>query len=175
MKKLVFYCCNLVFFSGAMYLFGKYDVISYPVMFASTIGLFFLYLVRLTTKQQRLLHSRFKRIDVMSGEEFEEYLRLQFKRKGYAVETTPTTGDFGADLLLRYRKQETIVQAKRYRQSVGIQAVQEVLGAKQYYGVDNGMVVTNSFFTKAAKELALASEIELWDRDKIEEEFNIRP
>ena len=124
-------------------------------------------------RRRRLLHSSFKKIDQMSGVRFEEYLMVQFKRKGYRVKLTPVSGDFGADLIMKRRRRHYVVQAKRYSGSVGIKAVQEVIGAMQYYGIENGIVVTNSYYTKAARQLAEASQVELWDRRDIEEEFNI--
>lgn len=124
-------------------------------------------------RRRRLLHSPFKKIDQMSGEQFEKYLMVQFKRKGYRVKLTPVTGDFGADLIMRRRRNHFVVQAKRYKGAVGIKAVQEVIGAMQYYDIENGMVVTNSYFTKAARQLAEASEVELWDRNDLREEFQI--
>lgn len=133
-----------------------------------------LFLVFKGTKKQRMLNASLARIDRMSGVKFEEYLMYQFRKKGYRVKLTPVTGDFGADLILRRYHKRYIVQAKRYQGSVGIKAVQEVIGAKEYYGIDHGMVVTNSYFTKAAKELANASGIELWGRNEIIEEFNIK-
>jgi hypothetical protein len=50
-----------------------------------------------------------------------------------------------------------VIQAKRWRGSVGNDAVQELLGAMLYYDRSEGMVVTNSTFTDAARELAKKS------------------
>ena len=36
------------------------------------------------------------------------------------------------------------------------------------------LVVTNSFFTNAARELAQANNVELWDRNDIKNKFNIK-
>lgn len=137
-------------------------------------SIFVLFFVFRGTKKQRMLNASLARIDKMSGEKFEEYLMYQFRKKRYRVKLTPVTGDFGADLILRRYHKRYIVQAKRYQGSVGIKAVQEVIGAKEYYGIDHGMVVTNSYFTKAAKELADVSGIELWGRNEIIEEFGIK-
>lgn len=135
--------------------------------------LFALYALIRHTGRQRLLHSSLKKIDEMDGVRFEQYLMYQFKKKGYRAQMTPISGDFGADLILKRRRKKYVVQAKRYSGSVGIKAVQEIIGAKEYYDIENGMVVTNSYFTKAAKELAEASGIELWDRREIVEQFGI--
>lgn len=137
-------------------------------------SLLVLYIVFRGAKKARMLNASMKRIDKMSGVKFEEYLMYQFRKKGYRVKLTPLTGDFGADLILRKYHRKYIVQAKRYQGAVGIKAVQEVIGAKEYYGIEHGMVVTNSYYTKAAKELAKASGIELWGRNEIIKEFGIK-
>lgn len=124
-------------------------------------------------KKRRMLRKSFKKIDQMTGIEFEEYLMYQFKSLGYKAEMTAESGDFGADLLLRKKRKLYVVQAKRYSGSVGIKAVQEVIGAMSYYDGDYGMVITNSYYTKAAKDLAEASNIELWERADLKEHFHI--
>ena len=50
---------------------------------------------------------------------------------------------------------------------MGIKAVQEAVAAKGKYGCSEAMVVINSFYTKAAIELAKANRVELWNRDHL--------
>ena len=73
----------------------------------------------------------------------------------------------GADLILTKGRTKTIVQAKRYRNSVGEAAVQQAIAAMGYYKADQCMVVTNSDFTPAARELAKKTEVVLIDRNKL--------
>ncbi len=40
----------------------------------------------------------------------------------------------------------------------------EAIAGKNYYQANNCMVITNSTFTKAAKELAASNNVKLWDR-----------
>lgn len=115
-----------------------------------------------------------KKIDKMKGVEFEEYLKKQFEKRGYKVELTPVSGYFGGDLLLKKRRYTCVVQAKRYRSSVGVHAVQEVIGAVAYYEVDEAMVITNSYYTKSARQLAEKNNVILWDRDDLCREFHIK-
>ena len=104
----------------------------------------------------------------MSGKEFEYYLKCHFEKLGYRVKLTPDSGDYGADLVCKNSEGTLIIQAKRYyNQRVGISAIQEIAAAKAYYKADKCMVVTNSFFTNAAKELARANNVELCDRTNI--------
>ncbi len=173
MRKLLRLLIELAFIFAVGLIAVKYEGISQEEYITILVALFLLYLFYRYTKKQRLLHSTLKKIDQMDGVKFEEYLMYQFKKKGYRVQMTPISGDFGADLVLKRRRKKYVIQAKRYSGSVGIKAVQEIIGAKQYYGIDNGMVITNSYFTKAAKELAEASDITLWGRDEIVNQFNI--
>lgn len=106
-------------------------------------------------------------IDKLSGEEFEDYLFNLFKSLGYDVESTPASNDYGADLIISKGQERAVVQAKRYNNSVGISAIQEIIGAKNYYQANKCMVVTNNYFTPNAIELAKTNNVELWDRDKL--------
>lgn len=102
--------------------------------------------------------------DNLSGVEFETYVANILKRVGFEdVRGTPTTGDQGADLLARKSGQLIAIQAKRYKHSVGNKAVQEIAAAVQFYGADEGWVVTTSSFTPAAKALAQKSGVRLVD------------
>lgn len=106
-------------------------------------------------------------VDAMEGTRFEEFLAGLFSHMGYRIQLVGNSHDFGADLVLTSRRKRIVVQAKRYTGNVGIAAVQEVLGAVQYYHGTRGMVVTNSGFTESARELAARSDIELWDRQRL--------
>lgn len=109
-------------------------------------------------------------IDAMEGIEFENYIKKMLERMGYySVKTTATTGDQGVDLLARKGMTKYAIQCKRYKNSVGNKAVQEVFAGASFYKCDKCIVVTNSHFTNSAKELAKANKVELWDRDKLKE------
>ena len=71
-------------------------------------------------------------------------------------------------------EKKIVVQAKRYERNVGIAAVQEVVGSIAYYKADRAMVVTNSNFTKSARDLAKRNEVELWGRKEMQKKFHIK-
>ena len=54
--------------------------------------------------------------------EFEEYLAGLFRKQGFKVELTPSTSDYGADLVLMKDGQRIAVQAKRYEVRVALGA-----------------------------------------------------
>ncbi len=102
--------------------------------------------------------------DELSGVDFEVYLARLLKKLGFEdVTGTPTTGDQGADLLARKDGRKIAIQAKRYKGSVGNQAVQEVVGALKFYRADEGWVITSGRFTQPARALAQANGIRLVD------------
>ena len=106
-------------------------------------------------------------IDGLDGFSFEHLLGNLFKQMNYTVEVTRGSGDQGADIVISKMGRKTVVQAKCYLNNVSNKAVQEVVAAMKYYNAESGMVVTNSYYTKGAKELAEANNIVLWDRDKL--------
>lgn len=118
-------------------------------------------------KWTRLRRSGIKQIDNMTGEEFEEFLGWLFKKRGFKVTYTKASGDFGCDLLLKDRKELIAVQAKRYSDSVGVKAVQEIIGSLKMYDATQAWVVTNSYFTKQAEKLAEMNDVYLIDRDEL--------
>jgi len=116
---------------------------------------------------QRLKNAGIADIDQMSGTEFEKFMAGFFRARGYLVEETPVTGDFGADLKLTRNGVSTVVQLKCYKGKVDQKAVREALAAKTKYFCTEAMAITNSYFTSFAKELARVNEVELWDRDRL--------
>ena len=115
-------------------------------------------------KRKAYLNSTAAKVDKMDGKKFEEYLKAIYERNGYIVKLTPDTGDYGADLVMDNGKGKTVVQAKRYKGTVGVHAVQEVLAAKEYYQAKKAIVVTNNYFTANAKQLANKAGVTLIDR-----------
>lgn len=134
------------------------------------IFLFTAFLIKLWWKTRgffRLRKAGIKQIDEMTGEEFEEFLGMLFKKRGFKVTYTKTSGDYGADLILQDRENTIAVQAKRYSGSVGVKAVQEVIGALKMYDATEAWVITNSYFTKQAQKLAESNDVYLIDRDEL--------
>jgi Holliday junction resolvase-like predicted endonuclease len=107
-----------------------------------------------------------------SGYDFEEFIASLFQKMGYTVDVTPKSRDQGADIILRRDNEITAVQVKNYSNSVSNSAIQEVFAAKKYYQANKAMVVTSSFFTPSAIDLAHATDVILWDRDKLKQEID---
>ena len=108
--------------------------------------------------------------DEMTGVEFEQYAARLLSENGIEVlEETRATGDFGADFVLMLNGERTVLQCKRYARPIGVKAVQEALAAMPYYKCSKAAVITNSTFTRQARELAEESGAILWDGSDVEE------
>jgi restriction system protein len=118
-------------------------------------------------EKPRLAESGMANVDQMSGKAFEKYLEALFKKQGYKVERTKHIGDYGADLVTAKDGVKIVIQAKRYKGKVGVKEIREAVAAKGYYDCSKAMVVTNSFYTRQAIELAKKDQVELWDRSKL--------
>ncbi|MGG3662981.1 restriction endonuclease [Bacillus gobiensis] len=118
-------------------------------------------------KEDRLKRSDIKEIDHMDGVQFEYYLAALFKHIGYKVKTTKASFDYGADLVMDKDGERIVVQAKRHLKKVGISAVQEISAAKTHYKANDAWVVTNSFFTNPAIELAKSNGVKMIDRKEL--------
>jgi len=142
------------------------------ISLTSIIGLMTLQIIYYRRKRidqqnyvSKLQASDMAAVDVMTGREFELYLEVLFQTLGYVAEQLPTSKDFGADLILVTGDKRIAVQAKRYKANVGNRAVQMILGAKSYYGCEEAWIVTNSFYTKAAIQMASKTNVVLVDRN----------
>lgn len=108
-------------------------------------------------------------IDLMNGREFEEYVFELFRKMGYTATLTSTTGDQGIDIIAAKNGITIGVQTKCYLNNVTNKAVQEVVAGINYYNLSKAVVITNNWFTKSAKELAISNDVVLWDRNILKE------
>jgi hypothetical protein len=97
--------------------------------------------------------------------DFEDFIAFLFLENGYKLEQTPYSADFGADLIVEFDGVRTAVQVKRYYEShkIGVQEINQVIGAKEYYSCDAAMMITTSSYTKAGKELGPSANVIMWD------------
>lgn len=109
----------------------------------------------------------FSKIDYMDGIEFENLIDAKFQKMGYTTKLTKATKDYGVDLIATKNKKSIAIQIKRYNRNVGVKAIQEVIAAKAFYKADTAMVLTNSYFTKPAQNLAKETNVILIDRSKL--------
>jgi restriction system protein len=118
---------------------------------------------------EKINNSEILSVDKFSGEKFEFFLKELFQSLGYLkVQLTKRTRDFGVDLIM-FKQDGTkiVIQAKRYTKNVGNKAINEAVGTRLPEQADEVWVVTNSYFTKPAKEHARKNKVKLIDRDEL--------
>lgn len=106
--------------------------------------------------------------DNLDGLEFENWCATLLRNNGFVnVVVTRASGDQGVDILAEKNEIKYAIQCKCYSSDLGNSPVQEVHAGKSMYNCHVGAVMTNRYFTSGAKELAKATGVLLWDRDKL--------
>lgn len=106
-------------------------------------------------------------IDSMTGIEFEQYLQRLLANQGYIVQVTQASGDLGVDLIASKDGDKIAIQAKRYSTNVSRRAISDAVAGMYHYDCNKAMVITNSYFSPGAKELAESTDCILVNRDTL--------
>jgi HJR/Mrr/RecB family endonuclease len=111
-----------------------------------------------------------QKLGSLTGQEFEKLLYRLFEAMGYRVEWIGKSGDQGGDLIANKNGERILIQAKCYRDwSTGNDAVQQVVAAMKYYDCNQAMVITTSYFTSEAINLAKANNVALISKNQLQE------
>lgn len=114
-------------------------------------------------------------LDLMTGPEFEQCCSEILRRNGFRdVQVMGGSGDQGVDIIATNEKLRYAIQCKCYSSNLGNTPVQEVFAGKTFYGCDIAAVMTNSYFTAGAYELASSTGVLLWDRDWISKHLSMK-
>ncbi len=105
------------------------------------------------------------------GIKYEKYCMNLLQKKGYVdVSNTRASGDQGVDIIGYHDGVKFGFQCKFYSSAVGNHAIQEANAGAQFYKCNVAVVITNSTFTDAAKELAQEIGVVLWEKVEMNEE-----
>lgn len=104
----------------------------------------------------------------MDGYKYEYRCSKFLKKRGFnRVRVTKGSGDQGIDIIAYKGRKKYGVQCKYYTYPVGNKAVQEAYSGAKFYDCDRSAVLTNSTFTKSARELAGKIGVDLWEHNQI--------
>lgn len=139
------------------------------LLFLLNLLLFLFKVIKRLTYRDRLSKSGMKEIDQMDGIQFEHYLKTLFNELGYKSIVTQASHVFGADLVLKKDNEKIVIQAKRYqlKNTVGMDAVQQIFAAKTYYQADESWIITTSAYSPSALKLAAACNVQVLDRNDL--------
>lgn len=141
--------------------------ILYVGLVISVLGLFSA-IYPIVSERKRFASAQLDTIDKMSGKEFEQYTAFLLRKLEFnGIRMTKAFGDQGIDVIASKNGCKHGIQCKRWKNKVGNKAVQEVYAGIGYYSLDKAIVLTNSYFTESAKQLAAKLDVELWDRSKL--------
>ncbi len=100
----------------------------------------------------------------MNGKDYERHAAGYLRLHGFRhVKLTGNSGDYGVDIVATRRMHRYAVQCKFYSKPVGVAAIQQVVGGMAYYNCDRALVITNSTFTRQARQLAETNGVMLLD------------
>ncbi len=97
----------------------------------------------------------------MSGLEFEHELGSLYRRLGYNVQMTATSGDHGIDLILRKDGKTMVVQCKSHQAPVGESVARDLLGSMHAVRADSAILACTGGFTRSARKFVESQPIRL--------------
>src|SRR6185503_17657292 len=103
----------------------------------------------------------------LSPTEFEGLIQNLFTKMGLESRLTQASRDGGVDCVAFDPRPifggKVVIQAKRYKNTVGVSAVRDLFGTMQNEGASKGILVTTSGYGKASFDFAQNKPIELID------------
>ena len=100
----------------------------------------------------------------MTPRQFEECVCEYYRKQGYKVDITPSSGDYGIDIFATKGKEKLAIQAKMYGSStrkINRQCVMELHGAKDYFDCTQAIIATDGTFLTDAIKVAEKLKIEI--------------
>lgn len=117
---------------------------------------------------QRSFESRFYNLEPIA---FERLIGALFQAKGYSVQYTPYSGDYGVDVLATKDGKTKAIQVKQRTSVISSKEIGELLVGQVHYEVDSKLFITGWYFSENAKETAKRAGVEIWDWDKLSAEL----
>lgn len=103
----------------------------------------------------------------LTPKEFEALITNLFEKMGLETRLTQPSRDGGVDCVAYDSRPifggKVVIQAKRYKNTVGVSAVRDLFGTMQNEGATKGILVTTSGYGQASHEFANGKPLELID------------
>ena len=103
----------------------------------------------------------------MSPQDYEVFCARKLISNGWDARTTIASGDQGVDVVATKGSTRLVVQCKLYSNSIGNDAVQQVIAAKTFERANVAAVVSNQPYTKSARQIAEMSGVHLLHHDQL--------
>jgi restriction system protein len=99
--------------------------------------------------------------------DYEQMVADSLTDLGWVTRLTKASGDEGIDVIAEMRGKRVVIQCKRYASPIGNSAAQEVFAGKSFEDADYAAVVTNTEFTRSARQLADTTQVVLLHHDEL--------
>lgn len=100
-----------------------------------------------------------------SWEQYELMCYALLQSNGWEVLLTEAGADFGVDLIAVKNNVQIAIQCKKYKNTIGIKAVQEIFTGSKYHDCDHAIVCSNVGYSKNAQKLAQNLNVKLLHHD----------
>jgi HJR/Mrr/RecB family endonuclease len=116
-------------------------------------------------------------LDRLNPSLFEASIAALYKKQGFEIYLTPYSNDKGVDVVVLKNGENYLIQVKQTKSLVGNEAIQEICTAKNYYENKfneqfNLLTMTNNDYSSSAKILAKTNDIQLFNRNHLENLIN---
>lgn len=108
-----------------------------------------------------------QRVDNMPDLAFEQYISRLLCERGYEIQKTPNSGNFGVAIIAQSYGIKYAIQAKQRSQKVSKDVVSDAVLGKLHYQCHEAMIITNSYYQNGAIGLAIPTNCILIDRDEL--------
>lgn len=142
-------------------------ILNISLSVAVIVGLAAIVLLLMKLRHAKVHHFSQHEIDNMSGIEFEKYVAKLLPRRGYTDIKLTEHYDLGLDIIAEKDGLLWGIQVKRYKSTVKMAAVRQVVAAIKHYGCDRSMVIANNSFSSPAQVLAESNHCVLVDRAQL--------
>jgi len=116
------------------------------------------------------LHNNFLRF---TWRDMEEIVGKLFEKKGYRVEVTQASGDFGIDVWAFKLDEVIAIQVKHYKKDIGFDALTKTVGVTFGKATKAIVISTKTSFSKQSYEYQNDHRhaVELWTSKKLKDEI----
>ena len=104
-----------------------------------------------------------------TGLDFEAFCAAKLSRAGWIAQVTQGSRDQGVDVIATKNRVRVVLQCKLCSRPVGNKAVQEVAASRAHERADYAAVVSTSFYTLAAEQLAQTNGVLLLHFSQLDE------
>lgn len=139
---------------GFVYLFGVLGVLAIPLL---------VWVIGRIQEEQWKERAGLGGLGAMTEAQFESWVESLFTGLGYKLEPARGRESLGVDwILIDSYGYRTAVQIRRWRQDVGPEAIEQIVGGAVFHRCDDRLVITTASFTNEAKRLGRQTETRLW-------------